>query len=62
MSRLERLAEAVEIAAADLPQYSGAALAAVAGLLWAFGAGGLSLTYLLHFAFKVRVWAPCLRG
>ena len=38
----------------DLPQFRGARLAAVACLLWLFGAAGLACTYLLSFAFSVR--------
>ncbi|PNH02705.1 Retinal-specific ATP-binding cassette transporter [Tetrabaena socialis] len=41
------------IASYRLPQYSGSRLAAVAGLLWGFGPAGLSLTYLLHYCFRV---------
>jgi hypothetical protein len=32
-------------------------MAAVAALLWLFGAAGLALTYLLSFLFSVRVHA-----
>ena len=42
----------------DLPQFRGPRMAAVAALLWAFGAAGLSLTYLLSFAFSVRACQP----
>ncbi len=38
----------------DLPQFRGERMAAVAALLWLFGAAGLALTYLLSFAFSVR--------
>ena len=38
----------------DLPQFRGPRMGAVAALLWLFGAAGLSLTYLLSFAFSVR--------
>ncbi|PNH02706.1 Retinal-specific ATP-binding cassette transporter [Tetrabaena socialis] len=41
------------IASYRLPQYSGSRLAAVAGLLWGFGPAGLSLTYLLHYCFRL---------
>lgn len=44
----------VLLAAPRLPQFSGQRLAAVAGLLWGFGGAGLSMTYMLHFLFKVR--------
>lgn len=37
----------------DLPQFRGERMAAVAALLWLFGAAGLALTYLLSFAFSV---------
>jgi len=37
----------------DLPQFRGERMAAVAALLWLFGAAGLALTYFLSFAFSV---------
>ncbi len=38
----------------NLPQFRGARLVAVTGLLGLFGVAALPLTYCLHFLFNVR--------